>query len=167
MKKSLALITCGLLAAPVGAKTLSIGLDVSASNPLLSSESYARNAAVYVRDKIATLQPGDVVVLRTLGDRSLANFPAERMQITRRDRADKIGTRIAQYIAAIPAKKFEGQGSTNILGYFAFGQFDCSNGGEVLLLTDGIESSPEMDAERLLAGSLCHDQRRISCPAAP
>src|SRR5690242_18785916 len=125
MKKALVVMASSLFAIPAGAKTLTIGLDVSASNPLLSSGTYTRSAAAYVRDKVAALQPGDVVVLRTLGDRSLSNFPAERIQITRRDRADKIGARVAQYIAAIPSKNIEGQGSTNILGFFAFGQFDC------------------------------------------
>ena len=149
---TVALMVSALVGAPVGAKTLTIGLDVSASNPLLSSEAYARSAAVYVRDKVAALQPGDVVALHTLGDRSLANFPAERIQISRRERADKVGARIAQFIASMPSKNFEGQASTNILGFFAFGQFDCANGGDVLLLTDGIESSPDMNAERLLAG---------------
>ena len=140
------------MTAPLDAKTLTIGLDVSASNPLVSSEGYARSAAVYVRDKIAAMQPGDVVVVHTLGDRSLANFAAERIQITRRNRGDKVGARIAQYIATMPSKNFDGQGSTNILSFFEFGQFDCVNGADIVLLTDGIESSRYVDGARFLAG---------------
>jgi hypothetical protein len=149
---SVALVVSALLTAPVGAKTLTVALDVSGSNPLVSDARYAQIAAGYVRDKVSALQPGDVVSLHTLADRSLANFPSERIEITRRNRADKVAARIAQFMATMPTRHFEGQESTNIMGFFAFGQFDCTQGGEILLVTDGIESSPDMKAERLLAG---------------
>lgn len=146
------LVVSVLLVTPASAKTLTVALDVSGSNPLVSDERYAVVAAAYVREQIAALQPGDVVSLHTLADRSIANFPSEHIQITRQNRADKVGAQIAQFMTTMPSRHFEGQESTNILAFLAFGQFDCGDGGSVLLVTDGIESSSEMNADRLLDG---------------
>lgn len=144
----LAALGCGL----AQAKTLTIGIDLSSSNPVVGDAAFARSAAAYAQTQVAALQPGDVVEVRTFGDRSLANVKAERVQISRRAKADKVAAKIARFIAGLPASNPAVQGSTNIVAFLEFGQFDCASGGTVLLLTDGIESSEYVDANRFLAG---------------
>jgi hypothetical protein len=149
-----ALLTALILfaSASASAKTLTIGIDQSVSNPLVLSEAYARVAAGYVRSQVASLQLGDWVRVRTFGERTADHFPSEAIRITRSMRADKVAELVSRYIASLPSKPLQGQGQTNILAFLEFGQFDCQNAGRVLLLTDGIESSQLMDDRSLFAG---------------
>lgn len=140
------------IAIPASAKTLTVGIDESVSNPLVLDEAYARVVAQYVRGQIAALQPGDWVRVRTFGERTSAHFPSEAIRITRSLRADKVADLVARFIAGLPSKTLQGQNQTNILAFLEFGQFDCANGGRILLLTDGIESSHSMDDRSLFAG---------------
>lgn len=140
------------LATNASAKTLTIGIDASASNPLVVSEAAAKAAAEYARTEIAKLDLGDFVRVRTFGDRNGAH-PSQTIRITRGNRADKVGATVARYIATMPAKKLEGQASTNIVAFLEFGQFDCQAGAaQTLLLTDGIESSAYADGREFLNG---------------
>jgi len=150
--RHLTLVIALLIAAPAFSKTLTIGIDVSTSNPLVTAPSYARVAAQYARDQVRALQPGDIVQVRTFGDRGLVHFPSERIRLSRQNSADKVADSIARFIAGLPSRPLQGQGSTNIIAFLEFGQFDCANDGRVLLLTDGIESSSYIDDANLLAG---------------
>lgn len=150
--KNLILVFAMLFALPAIAKTLTIGIDISGSNPVVSSTEFAKVAAQHVKQKVAVLQLGDVVEIRPIGDRSMANFKVERIQINRRNRADKVGETVARYIASLPTKSFEGGGASNILGFLEFGQFNCANKSAIFLLTDGIENSQYMSGEDVLLG---------------
>jgi hypothetical protein len=151
-KLPIALAVSAIVAAPVGAKTLTVGVDVSASNPLFASVPYASKVAQDVSAKIAGLQPGDTVVVRQIGDRSVGNALSESIRITTRLRADKVGARVAAYIAALPSHPDAAQPATNIIGFFTLGQFDCAGGGEVVVATDGVESSEVIGGLSFLAG---------------
>jgi hypothetical protein len=150
--KLLCSVAIGMAAMPINAKTLTIGVDLSGSNPVILSSTFAQAAGGYVRDRIAKLLPGDVLVVRTFGDRGMANIAAERIQISRHNRADKTAAKVAGFVASLPSRNIDGQGSTNIVSFFEFGQFDCTSGGEVLLLTDGIESSEYVTGLQFLGG---------------
>lgn len=142
-----------LCASGAFAKTLTIGIDVSESNPLVSSPAFASVAGKYVRTQVAQLHMLDVVEIRTIGDRSMANFKTERIQINRHNRPDKAADMVARYIAGLPNKTHEGNGSTNLIAFMEFSSnFDCANGGRILLLTDGIESSDYISSEDFLSG---------------
>ena len=138
-------------AAPLAAKTLTIGVDLSSSNPVYEQE-FALVAAKAAAGKVAALKPGDVVSVKTFGDRSAANARSERIQITNRNRADKAAAKVARYIASLPSHDEKAQGSTNLVAFFELGTFDCANKGDVLVLSDGIESSATFNARRFVSG---------------
>lgn len=150
--KHLCVFIAALTVMPASAKTLTVAVDISGSNPLVTVPAFAAIAGRYASEQIKTLELGDTVEIKTIGDRSLANFRTEKIRITRKDRADKTGQKIAQFIESLPAKNMEGSGETNLVAFFEFGNFDCANSGRVLVLTDGIESSPYMNAEKFMAG---------------
>ena len=148
----LAILLALFSAVPAAAKTLTIGIDQSMSNPLMLDEAVARAVGGNVGEQIKALQPGDWVHVRTFGERSAVNFQAEKIRITRSVRADKVADMVARFIASLPSKAGKGQGSTNIIAFLEFGAFDCANGGRILLLTDGIESSAYIQERDLFAG---------------
>ena len=150
--KSLYLLIAALSAVSANAKTLTVAVDISGSNPLVSVPAFAQIAGRYAGEQIAALDFGDTLEIRTIGDASLANFRAEKIRITRKDRADKVAQRVASFIASLPSKDMPGSGETNLVGFFEFGNFDCANKGRILVLTDGIESSPAMNAHKFMAG---------------
>lgn len=139
-------------AVPAAAKTLTIGIDQSMSNPLMLDEGVARIVGRNVGEQIAALQPGDWVHVRTFGERSAVNFQVEKIRITRSVRADKVADLVSRFIASLPSRAKKGQSSTNIIAFLEFGQFDCANGGRIFLLTDGIESSAYIHERDLVAG---------------
>lgn len=147
------LLATPLISSVAFAKTLTVGIDLSSSNPLISSEKFAQSAAILVADNIRTLKLGDTVLIRHIGDNRLDNLHGERIQISRRNRADKVAQTVAQYISGIPKKTYD-QGATRLLAFLELQNFGCSDGGgQVILLTDGIENSAEApDAEGLLLG---------------
>jgi hypothetical protein len=151
-KRAVTLSIAAVLAGPAGANTLTVGIDVSASNPLLASPAYASRVGQAVATKIDALQPGDTVVVRQLGDRSVGNAISETLKITNRLRADKVGPRVGAYIAALPSHPDVARGATNIVGFFELGAFDCANGGEIVVATDGVESSELVSGRSFLAG---------------
>lgn len=136
---------------PLFAKTLTIGVDVSGSNPLVQSDTAAKAAAAFAQREIAALQLGDRVTLRRFGARHIGNMPSERLQITRKTRAPEIARAVLQYIAALP-KNPQGDNETNILAFLEFGTFDCANGGRIVLFTDGIEASKTIGERAFLSG---------------
>ena len=138
---------------PAQAKTLSIVIDQSVSNPLVLDKAYAKMVARYAQAQISTLQLGDWLHIRHFGDRSAAHFLSEKIRITRGMRADKAAAMVAGFIASLPSKQLQGQRQTNIIAVLEFGQFDCDKKSRVLLLTDGIESSALMNERDLLSGN--------------
>lgn len=144
-----------LLNAPTAlAKTFTIGLDLSGSSPL-SVPVFAKAAAERLHAEVAKLQPGDFVYMRTIGDRGFANIPFRKIRIDRRNRAIEVADQIAGYIAALPSKPVEAQGSTNLLAFLMYGRdFGCAaGGGTIWLITDGLEHSEFITAKALLSGS--------------
>lgn len=147
---TLCLLLC--LAGPAFAKTLTIAVDASESSGALNP-AVAKIAAAQVRREIAALQLGDVVRLQKFGARSVQNLPSETIAITRAMRPATLAERIGKFVEEFPAKVNGGDDETNIIAYLEFGShFDCANGGKILLVSDGIESSSYISAGKLLAG---------------
>lgn len=141
-----------LLAAPVSAKTLTIGIDRSGSSPLVISPEFARAVAPYVSRDIAALEIGDTVVIRSFGVRGIKNITSRTLRITKASRPREVANAVARFIAELPAKNIGGQDATNIIAFLEFGRFDCTNGGRIVLLTDGMESSSYTSARDLASG---------------
>lgn len=154
MKKILVTTLACLMAGTVSAKNLTIGIDLSGSNPLLSHTNFAHGAAAHVHAAISALKPGDVVQLKTFGARDSAlNLRQHRVTISRHNRAPKVAGQVAQYIRTLPEQTKTGQSSTNLIAWLEFTNgFDCQRDGQVLVITDGLESSSYVDAKDLLSG---------------
>ena len=144
-----------LLNAPTAlAKTFTIGLDLSGSSPL-SVPVFAKAAAGRLHAELTKLQPGDFVYVRTIGDRGFANLPFKKIRIDRRNRASKVAEQIAGFIANLPSKAMEPQGSTNLLNFLMYGRdfgCDANDSSEIYLITDGLEHSEFITAKALLSG---------------
>lgn len=76
------------------------------------------------------------------------------MLITRSNRPQRAAAQAAQFIAGLPKSSVAPQGTTNIIAFLEFGDFDCANGGQILLITDGIEASIYADPNALLKGKV-------------
>lgn len=146
------LVALAPVAAPAFAKTLTIGIDLSESNPVVTSPEAAKSAASYARKQIAALQLGDTVKIRHFGERNAKNAQGETIRITRQARPNAVAEKVARYIAALPAKTTAADGATNIVAFLEFGQFDCKAGSKIILLTDGIESSSYVTGRQFLTG---------------
>lgn len=139
-----------LMAASAHAKTVTIGIDLSGSNPLLTSKEFAAGAAEYAARRIEQLEDGDTVRIKTFGARgSAVNTMDQALVISRRLRPPKVAAMVQRYIASLPQQQAKAQAATNIIAALEFDSgLDCAGGGEVLLLTDGVESSEYVNAQR-------------------
>ncbi len=136
------------------AKTLTIAIDLSGSNPLLQHKNFAYVAAKYMSEQIATLKTRDIVSLQTFGSRGDAsNLINYKFTVSRRLRANAIATKIAKFIQSLPNQKELAQSSTNLIAWLEFNDsLDCANQGQVVVITDGLESSEYVDAKSFLEG---------------
>ena len=152
-KTLLAMLLCATL--PAQAATLSLAIDVSASNPLISHPNFADSAGRFVAARIETLKPGDTVRIQTLGSPGdPSNIRTDVLQISRRLRPQKAAVAVLNYIRSLPKREDVAQSSTNLLRYLEYGSgFDCANQGQIILLTDGLESSEWFSGHGLLDGT--------------
>ena len=154
MKKILLLTSLLAMSTTAQARTLTIGIDLSGSNPLLMHENFAHEAAKHVSSRILTLQEGDTVNVRSFGARDDAsNLLNHSFEIGRRMRPKKLAKIISHYIGSIPQQDNISQLSTNLIAWLEFTSgFECGDQGEIIVITDGIESSTLIDGDRLVAG---------------
>ena len=155
MKQIHSIILLCVLSINGQAKTLTIAIDLSGSNPLLKHENFAFAAAKYMTKEISKLKNGDNVTLQTFGARSDAmNQLSYSFTVKRRQNAASIAATIAKIIQSIPKRNELSQSSTNLIAWLEFTDgFDCQNQGQVIAITDGLESSSYVDANKLLNGS--------------
>jgi hypothetical protein len=135
------------------AKTLSLILDLSGSNPLLIDKHFNQRAAEYVSSQIAPLKKSDVVVIKYVGSlNDTKNFKETRVSITRHN-VKKVQRSVGSLIASLP-QQMKAQGSTNLIALWGRNNFDCINSGQVIVLTDAIEASEYVSPNALLAGKV-------------
>ncbi len=136
------------------AKTLTIGIDLSGSNPLLAHKNFAYIASQYVTAEINKLNNGDIVHVKTFGSRTDAlNLLNPTFKILRKMKTKKVAGIVAQYIQSLPEQVDAAQTSTNLVAWLEFTTgFNCTDAGQVLVITDGIESSTYVDGNQLLQG---------------
>ena len=90
MKKSLIILLLSFTTFTSQAKTLTIGVDLSGSNPLLSHGNFAYMASQYVTTEINKLQNGDIVQVKTFGSPDDAsNVLMPTFEISRRLKTKK------------------------------------------------------------------------------
>lgn len=130
---------------------LLIGLDLSTSNPLITSKSYAASVGALVAEDIRHLPMASHVMVRTFGSYSNERngLRIDRDISSQRDEKPRaVASLVEQVIAGVPQLvkdgKLQAQGSTNIIGFLEdmSDQIDCSEADTfVLLVSDGIEDS--------------------------
>lgn len=157
MKKLICAIslTLALCAAPLHAKTLTIGIDLSGSNPMLAHENFAAMAGQYAGNQILQLKEGDKVIVMTFGSRKDAeNFLRRPFTISRKLRAKKVAGLIASLFRKLPEQADQGQPSTNIVAWLEFTNgFDCSSeGSTILAFTDALEASSYVSPNDFMNG---------------
>jgi hypothetical protein len=156
MKKLVITIALGLtLSVPfVQAKTLTIALDKSGSNPLLTDVNFAASAAQYAETLILRLREGDTVRIRSFGARDTpSNLLSQDIPLTRHRRSQHVAAAVKRYIATLPSMQGQSQSSTNIVAFLEFDTgFDCVSGGTVLALTDGLEASEYISPDDFKSG---------------
>ncbi len=153
MKTSLILL--GGLVLPIAAQAnpLSVTTDLSASAPLLINEDFAKSAAYAAIAEFDQLKTGDKFTFRTLGVTGFKNFGG-KAKIVKRNKKRKMRKAIFKDIAYIPKNKtIESQGSTNILYFLNYTDFDCAEGEHVFIISDGLEASNYIAPDKLLTGS--------------
>lgn len=136
----------------VSAKTLTVGMDLSASNPLVKDPAFSKEAASYVAEHIKAMKTKDKLVIKSFGAReNAANLKKIELTI-KRHRQAKIAKKAAAYIQSMTTDKDNAQQSTNIVAFMEFNDFGCSEGGTVIVITDGIEASQSVNPNDLIAG---------------
>jgi hypothetical protein len=150
----IAAASIAIFGSAVEAKTLTIAVDLSGSNPLLTHEHFAAEAARRAVAAVQSLNDGDVVRLRTFGAREDArNVLNQSVTIGRRMRSTRVAEGIGAYLRSLPKSGETGQASTNLLAWLEFeSDLGCSSGGEILVITDAVESSSLVSAKALLEG---------------
>ena len=140
-----------LLSANAHAKHITLAPDASVSNLLLTNKHINAQAAAYVEKRMKTVAIGDVVTLRFMG--SLNNPSALQKHEYTVTHQNKVMVRqfMSQVVLSMPAH-IKPQNSTNLLAFLGRYDFGCADGGEIIILTDGIEASEYVDGNALLSG---------------
>lgn len=154
MKTTLVTALTMAMALDASAKTLTIGIDLSGSNPLLVHENFAYSASNYVSAEIAKLKSGDSIQVKTFGARNDAmNLINQRIVINRRNRPEKVAQIVGQLVRALPERANIEQSSTNLVSWLEFSDgFACDQSSEILVITDGIESSSYVGGQDFIEG---------------
>lgn len=133
------------------AKTLTIAVDLSGSSPLLSDKHFVMQSRRYVEAQIKQLEEGDVVKLKFFGSLlAPENFKQTELPITRHNKK-KVAEAISFQFGKLKDNA-KAQSATNLLAFLGRNKFDCHNGGKVIVLTDGIEVSEQVDPVKLITG---------------
>ncbi|MEQ9520765.1 MAG: hypothetical protein RLN89_15150 [Parvibaculum sp.] len=134
--------------AVVGPRHLVIGLDLSKSNPLVTSDSYAAQVAARLAEDIRGLPVRSKVTVRSFGVYDTGSNALRIDQvISARARPDDVADGIQALVANLPRLVAEGklqaQMKTNIVPFLETlsGSVDCSTPTKIVLLTDGAEDS--------------------------
>jgi hypothetical protein len=163
---AIALVICATASAdetaqaPRATRSLFIAGDISGSAPLLTRPAaddapqavFADLAAAKAASIIGTMAMGDTVTVQFFGERTLGNLRTLTLQINKQARPPQVAAVVAELIRGIPRAGIEGQDWTHITRFLTVTDLRCAHGGEVLLLTDGIESTPSFDERSLIAG---------------
>lgn len=153
-KQLLAAALCAACVTSASAKTLTVGIDLSGSNPLLRHENFAFMASQYLAQEISGLSNGDVVAIKTFGARGeVSNLLSGSYTVSRRMKPQKIASQVATYVNALSELTQTGQASTNLLAWMEFTSgFQCDLGSSVIVVTDAVESSSVVDGVKFVEG---------------
>ncbi len=133
---------------PAAPTHLVIGLDLSKSNPLVTSDVFAAQVAARLADEIRNLPVRSKVTVRSFGVYDTASNPLRIDQVISArarpgDVADGIQALVSNLPRLVSEGRLEAQMKTNIVPFLetmADG-VDCAKPTRIVLLTDGAEDS--------------------------
>jgi len=132
----------------MGPTHLVIGLDLSKSNPLVTSDVYAAQVANRLADEIRELPVRSKVTVRSFGVYDTGSNPLRIDQVISArarpgDVADGIQALVSNLPRLVSEGRLEAQMKTNIVPFLETmaGGIDCSSPTKIVLLTDGAEDS--------------------------
>lgn len=128
---------------------LVVGIDVSQSNIIVTSDTFARKVADRVRPMIENLPPRSEVTVRTFGVyESTQNVLRVDRTISARNRPEEVAALVHGIVAGVPQLVRDGrvrsQDFTNIIGFLdnTSQLVDCRDYEVIVVLaTDGLEDS--------------------------
>ncbi|WOF75404.1 hypothetical protein QMT40_003076 [Parvibaculaceae bacterium PLY_AMNH_Bact1] len=133
---------------PVAPTHLVIGLDLSKSNPLVTSDVFARQVADRLAEEIRDLPVRSKVTVRSFGVYDTGSNPLRIDQVISArarpgDVADGIQALVSNLPRLVSEGRLEAQMKTNIVPFLETmaGGLDCSKPTRIVLLTDGAEDS--------------------------
>ena len=142
---------------------LVVAIDNSSSFPVVVDHNIARSAGNSVESLVADMDPGDRVKLRSFG---LAGIASQQINVDvtvgrkASMRPRRIARAVGDLVGSMPDRVANGdlevQDRTNIVGFIEAlaPSLDCeSTPTRILLFTDGIESSTQLNENNLLSGS--------------
>ena len=146
-----------------------IGLDMSASNPLVEDREYARKVGMRVASRLGQLSVKSEVLIRPLGVYNSTTNDSLRMDIvvSAKNRPEDLAMKVEQLIAGIPdfvaSGKLAAEGYTNILAFLEnmSQTVDCGSlKTTYILVSDGLEDS-QYTALRQVDAALPLDVLRV------
>ncbi len=152
------------------AKTLNIALDVSASVPLIHQDAAAAAVAAYLKKRVNELELGDQIEVKFVGEYGAGeNFRQLSLRISRQNRASEVASAVERIVAGLPRmqrdSKIRPQEATNLIGYLEdqATRLRCDEQPtEIIMITDGIESSTLVDGLSLVTG-----KSKLPAPSSP
>ncbi|WP_413207885.1 hypothetical protein [Rhodospirillum sp. A1_3_36] len=147
-------------AAPALADSVYVWIDLSASTRFSTEAAFARHAGDWVTEALEDLPEGSTVHLETLGDYGLgANLKRAALTVSPRKPARKVAKTVGGLVARMPELVTDGTlgeaRSTHILSRLENASYamDCvAEPTRILLLTDGVEWSEDVDGAALIRG---------------
>lgn len=133
---------------------LVITSDISGSSSILTDNNFAEAAISLVKQQIVSLDKGAWVEIKTFGDGSFAHIKDRKIRISSRGTTpDYVAGLVENELHEIRAKAGDGQSSTNLLAFLELEELHCDTGAStVVIISDTIESSVDVSAEKLLNG---------------
>lgn len=133
-------------------KTLTIALDISGSSPLMASKNFGRIAGESLYEIIRSMKMNDQVTLHTLGNGGLDNF-SQTITLSHKKRPSEAATAVKQFLSDIQTKVSK-QSATMLLKFLLTPGFYCSDSDEVIVISDGLEMSPDLEMDGKLLNSV-------------
>lgn len=136
-------------------RDLKIWIDVSGSSPAVKNHEFAQRAGQFAMNEIMKMPYGSVVSLDLFGSFDPEQNRSFRYEILHRRGQEpmEVAKKLSAFIAALPVLVSQGrinsEPETSIIGFIVKNQ-PFLKGSEILLVSDFLENTPELDVEKIL-----------------
>lgn len=137
-------------------RNLKIWIDVSGSSPAVKNHEFAQRAGQFVASEIVKMPYGSVVSLDLFGSFDPEQNRSFRYEILHRRGQEpmEVAKKLSAFIAALPVLvsqgKINSEPETSIIGFMVKNK-PFLKGSEILLVSDFLENTSELDVEKILS----------------